>query len=138
MTENNSLEILRQSFQNILPPKDKRMTISPLEFIVLLVFHYLGDSKTPSIESIRKSMKSSLGKGIKRSSFWERLAGNPLKKNLQALIAHLMESLNSSLSLGKDILILLNVSAILIIDSSTITLVNSAKKFSGNGFKIGY
>jgi hypothetical protein len=135
MTENNSLEILRQSFQNLLLPKDGRMKISPLEFIVILTFHYLGDSKTSSIESIRKSMKGYLGKGIKRSSFWERLAGNRLKKDLQAVVADLMKQFNSSLSLGKDILIVLNVSAILVIDSSTITLIDSAKNFSWHRFK---
>jgi hypothetical protein len=134
MTENNSLEILRQSFQNLLPPKDERMTISPLEFIVILIFHYLGDSKTSSMESIRKSMKGYLGKGIERSSFWERLAGNRLKKDLQAIVANLMESFNSSLSLGKEILIVLNVSSILVIDSSTITLINSAKNFFWHRF----
>jgi len=135
MPENNSLEILRQSFQNLLPPKDARMTISPLEFIVILIFHYLGDSKTSSMESIRKSMKGYLGKGIKRSSFWERLAGNRLKKDLQAIVANLMEQFNSNLSLGKEILIVLNVSAILVIDSSTITLINSAKNFFWSRFK---
>jgi hypothetical protein len=135
MTENNSLEILRQTFQNLLPPKDGRMKVSPLEFIVILTFHYLGDSKTSSIESIRKSMKGYLGKGIKRSSFWERLAGNRLKKDLQAVVADLMKQFNSSLSLGKDILIVLNVSAILVIDSSTITLIDSAKNFSWHRFK---
>lgn len=135
MTESNSLEILRQSFQNLLPPKDNRMTISPLEFIVTLIFHYLGDSKTSSIESIRKSMKVYLGKGIKRASFWERLAGNPLKKHLQIIITDLIKQFNSGLSFGNDILTLLNVSAILVIDSSTITLIDSAKKFSRYGFK---
>lgn len=128
MTESNSLEILRQSFQNLLPPIDKRMTISPLEFIVTLIFHYLGDSKTSSIESIRKSMKDHLGKGIKRSSFWERLASNQLKKHLHMIIAELIEQFNSTFSIGKDILTLLNVSAIILLDSSTITLIDSAKK----------
>ncbi len=46
MLKDNSLEILKQSFEGILPSKDNRSNISPLEFIVTLVFCYLGDSKT--------------------------------------------------------------------------------------------
>lgn len=138
MTENNSLEILKQSFEKILPSKDGRTKISPLEFIITFIFHYLGDSKTFSLESIRKSMKVHLGKGIKRSSFWERLSRNRLKEYLKAIVADLMKQFNSSLLLGKEILTLLNVSSILIIDSSTITLINSAKRFfSGTGSKAG-
>jgi hypothetical protein len=60
MENNNSLDILKESFKKILPPKDKRMTISPLEFIINLIFCYLGDSKTSSLESIRKSMQKNL------------------------------------------------------------------------------
>ena len=107
MTENNSLEILRQSFQNLLPPKDARMTIGSLEFIILLTFSYLGDSKTSSLESIRRLMKNYLGKEIKRNSFWDRLAGNQLKKNIRIIVSDLMKKFSSSILLGKDILILL-------------------------------
>ena len=90
MTETNSLEILRQSLEKILPEKDGREKISSLEFIINLIFCYFGDSKTFSLESIRKLMKKNLEIDIKRSGFWERLAGNRLKKHLKRLVSDLM------------------------------------------------
>jgi siroheme synthase (precorrin-2 oxidase/ferrochelatase) len=62
----------------------------PLEFIVCLVFCYLGDSKTFALEAIRRFMKTSLDKEISRSAFWERLAGDRLKNHLRNVVAELM------------------------------------------------
>ena len=78
----NSLEILKQCFKEVLPSEDGRTPISPLEFITALIFSYLGDSKISSLESIRREMKNNLNKDIKRSAFWERLAGNILRPSI--------------------------------------------------------
>ncbi len=136
--KNNSLEILKQSFEEILPSKDGRTPISPLEFIIALVFCYLGDSKISSLESIRREMKNNLNKNIKRSAFWERLAGNRTKGYLKNIVAKLMSKFSSTLLMGNNILKQLNVSAIWIIDSSTITLKDGAKGYyPGSGSAAG-
>ena len=138
MNKDNSLNILKQSFEGILPSNDNRSNISPLEFIITLVFCYLGDSKTFSLESIRREMKNNLDKNISRSAFWERLAGNRTKGYLKEMVAKLMHQFSSTQLMGCDLLKQLNVSAVWIIDSSTITLKEGAKKhFSGSGSAVG-
>lgn len=138
MNKDNSLKILKQTFEVILPSKDNRSDISPLEFIITLIFCYLGDSKTFSLESIRREMKSHLGKNISRSAFWERLAGNRTKNFLKETVARLMKQFSSMQLTGGNFLKKLNVSAIWVIDSSTITLKDGAKKyFQGTGSAAG-
>ena len=58
----NALQVLKQCFEKIIPTKDARTTINPLEFIVCLVFCYLGNSKTYALEPIRRFMKAHLNK----------------------------------------------------------------------------
>jgi hypothetical protein len=125
--ENNILNVLKQCFEKIIPAKDTRTTITPLEFAINLVFCYFGDSKTFSLEAIRRSMMAHLNKSISRSAFWERLAGNRLKKHLRGVIAELMSQLTTSFSVGRGILKKLGVSAIWVVDSSSITLSEGAK-----------
>ena len=43
MVKSNTLDVLKQCFEKIIPCQDARTTINPLEFIVCLVFCYLGD-----------------------------------------------------------------------------------------------
>ncbi len=134
----NSLEILKQCFKEVLPSEDGRTPVSPLEFITALVFSYLGDSKISSLESIRREMKNNLNKDIKRSAFWERLAGNRTKAYLKSIVAKLMNQFSSTLLMGNNILKQLNVSAIWIVDSSTITLRDGAKgSYPGSGSAAG-
>ncbi len=134
----NSLEILKQCFKEVLPSEDGRTPISPLEFITALIFSYLGDSKISSLESIRREMKNNLNKDIKRSAFWERLAGNRTKAYLKSIVAKLMNQFSSTLLMGNNILKQLNVSAIWIVDSSTITLRDGAKRsYPGSGSAAG-
>lgn len=98
-----------------------------LEFVVNLVFCFLGDSKTFALESIRRSMMSHLNKSISRSAFWERLSGNRLRRSLQDLITELMVKLAASHQVNETILKKLGVTAIELIDSSSITLLVKAK-----------
>jgi len=69
MKENNSLDILNQTFGDILPSKDGREKISSLEFIINLIFCYFPDSKIRSLESIRRAMKRNLKIDIKKVLF---------------------------------------------------------------------
>lgn len=124
---NNVLEILKQSFGEVVPSEDARTIINPLSFIVTVVFCYLGDSKTFSLESIRRFMMAALEQTISRSAFWERLAGNRLKHYLHLIVAKLMVGFTTSLGIGGHILTQMGVTGIWIHDSSAITLLSKAK-----------
>ena len=127
MSQSNMLEVLKQCFEKIVPSQDARTTINPLEFIVCLVFCYLGDSKTFALEAIRRFMKAALDKDISRSAFWERLAGDRLKNYLRRVVAELMVTLTSPITRGGQLLKQLGVTDIGLHDSSSITLCASAK-----------
>ena len=127
MSNVNTLQVLKQCFEKIIPTEDARTTINPLEFIVCLVFCYLGDSKTFALEAIRRFMKSHLNKEISRSAFWERLSRDRLKNYLRSIVAELMVTLTSSITISDQILPKLGVIAIWVVDSSSITLWSSAK-----------
>ena len=128
MSQSNMLEVLKQCFEKIVPSQDARTTINPLEFIVCLVFCYLGDSKTFALEAIRRFMKAALDKEISRSAFWERLAGDRLKNHLRRVVAELMVTLTSPITRGGQLLKQLGVTDIWLHDSSSITLWASAKE----------
>ena len=128
MSQSNMLEVLKQCFEKIVPSQDGRTTINPLEFIVCLVFCYLGDSKTFALEAIRRFMKAALDKDISRSAFWERLAGDRLKNYLRCVVAELMVTLTSPITRGGQLLKQLGVTDIWLHDSSSITLCASAKE----------
>lgn len=128
MSQSNMLEVLKQCFEKMVPSQDGRTTINPLEFIVCLVFCYLGDSKTFALEAIRRFMKAALDKDISRSAFWERLAGDRLKNQLRCVVAELMVTLTSPITRGNQLLKQLGVTDIWLHDSSSITLWASAKE----------
>jgi len=127
MNANNVLHVLKQCFEAVIPKKDSRTTVTHLEFITNLIFCYLGDSKSFALESIRRSMMSNLDKSISRSAFWERLSGSRLKRSLHALTKELMAKLSDSAQLNTSILKQLSITAIKIVDSSSITLEANAK-----------
>jgi len=128
MNENNILNVLKQCFEKVIPAEDARTRITPLAFTINLVFCYLGDSKTFSLESIRRSMMGHLDNSISRGAFWERMSGNRLKQNLQDVITELMRRLATSIRVNETILKQLGVTAIEIVDSSSITLSAAAEK----------
>jgi hypothetical protein len=127
MNENHPLVVLKRCFEKVVPSEDARTTINPLEFIVGLVFCYLGDSKSFSLEAIRRSMMSYFNKQLSRSAFWERLAGNRLKKYLRLVVAELMAQLTGSVVHGTDLLEQLGVTAVWLVDASSITLCDEAE-----------
>ena len=126
MKETNILILLKNAFETVIPTKDKRTNISHLEFISGLVFCFYGDSKTFSLEAIRRFIKTTFEKEIGRSAFWERLSRQRLKNILKTLIARLVRDLSTTAFFGADILMQLRVDAIWLIDSSSITLWDGA------------
>ena len=127
MNQSNTLDVLKPCFEKIISSQDARTAINPLSFVVCLVFCYLGDSKTFSLESIRRFMKSQLNTDISRSAFWERLARDRLKGYLGQVVAELMVTLTSSVLRGNQILKSLGVMAIWLVDSSSVKLWTRAK-----------
>ncbi len=132
------MDFLKQCFETLVPAQDGRAIITPLEFVVCLVFCYLGDAKTFSLEAIRRQMKHQLDKEIKRSSFWGRLASARLKRYLRAIVAQLITQLSGSTLVSNTLLKALKVKGIGAVDSSTITLRDQAKNsFPGTGSDAG-
>jgi hypothetical protein len=127
MNKSNPLNVLKQCFEKIIPSQDARTVINPLSFIVCLVFCYLGDSKTFSLEAIRRFMKSQLNTESSRSAFWERLARDRRKDYLRQVVAELMVTLTGSVLRGNQILKSLGVMAIWLVDASAMKLWMSAK-----------
>ena len=70
----NIIENIRQCFANILPAKDGRTNIPPLDFVVAFIFSLLGDTRISSVEGLRREVMRHLNITISRSSFWERLS----------------------------------------------------------------
>ena len=128
MATRNTLDVLKQCFEEVVPRHDKRTTIAPLSFVVCLVYTYLGDSKTFSLEAIRRGMMHHLKTRISRSAFWERLARHRLQTLLQGVVAQLMGTLTTSALIGEQLLARLGVSRIELVDSSSITLWDGAKQ----------
>ncbi len=129
MTKSNTLDVLKQSFEKIIPAQDGRTRITPLSFVVCVVYCYLGDSRTFSLEAIRRFMMKQTRETISRSAFWERLATKRLQTFLTGVVAELMSELNASFGVGKDLLTRLGVSGICLFDSSSITLKDGAGKY---------
>ena len=100
----SSPEVLKQCIEKVVPSVDARTTISPLAFVVALIFSFLGDSKTFSLESIRRGMKGHLNQDISRSAFWERLSRARLKNYLKGVVAELMSQLSTSALVGGELL----------------------------------
>jgi hypothetical protein len=122
------LEVLKQCFEKMVPSQDARTTINPLEFIVCVVFCYLGDSKTFALEAIRRFMKAALDKEISRSAFWERPGGDRRKNQWRRVVAEFMVTLTSPITRGDQLLKPLGVTDSGLHDSSSITLWASAKE----------
>jgi hypothetical protein len=126
LEEKDILRALKKAFVAAIPAKDKRTGIPHLEFVTGLVFCFFGDSKTFALEAIRRFVISTFGKEISKGAFWERLSRKRLNDILKKLIAQLVSELPAAALFGADILIRLGVSAVLLIDSSSITLWDGA------------
>ncbi len=99
-----------------------------MEFVVCLVFCYLGDSKSFSLEAKRRHMMTHLDQALSRSAFWERLSRPRLTGFLAGVIAVLMRTLAGSLGVDKSLLEALGVRGIRLLDSTSITLWDGARE----------
>lgn len=126
MTEASTLNTLKQSFESVAPKHDGRVTLSHLDFLCGLVFYFLGNTKSFSIESMRRDFTSTFMVAISKGAFWERLAGQRLKKMLYALLEQVMQKLPTQALIGADILDKLGVTHIRLVDASIMTLWDGA------------
>lgn len=121
-----------------MPTSDRRVKISHLQFVVFVVFHFLGDAKQSSLASLRRFIMAETSIYISRGAFWERLAGNRFKKIMESLVEKLMSHSIGAALLASDILRLLKVTGIFLIDSSSIKLSDEARKhFPGTRSRAG-
>ena len=128
MTKRTTLNTVKQSFRRVLPASDKRTVLPPLDFVTGLVLCFLSDTKSFSLESIRRFLMAQYGVSISKGAFWERLSGQSLKKQLYAVLSQLMSRLATESIAGKELLEKLKVSGIYLIDSSTVSLWDGVKE----------
>jgi len=122
------LNVLKQTFKRVIPVQDKRTTLPHLEFVSGFVFCFLGDTKSSSLEAMRRFMISTFDISISKGAFWERLSRKRLKNILRDVLADLIKTIPSLAIAGKEILSKLKVTSILLIDSSSITLWDGAQE----------
>jgi len=124
----NILNVLKQTFQQVIPAQDKRTTLPHLEFVSGFIFYFIGDTKTSSLEAMRRFMINTFERRMSKGAFWERLSRKRFKNMLHELLADLIQKIPSVAVVGEDILAKLKVTSILLIDSSSITLWDGAKR----------
>jgi hypothetical protein len=127
MDKDNTLELVKQALHGLLPYNDGRARIQLQDFLTALIFCFTGDSKTLSIDAMRRTMMDHLKTNIPRSTFWERLATKSLTKNLQNILSYFMGTVELPFLKGQVLLKALNVSSIRIIDSSSVALWDGLK-----------
>lgn len=126
MRKGSILRALKQSFQGAVPESDGRVNLSHLDFVTGLIFCFLGDTKSFGLEAIRRFLIATFERPISKGAFWERLSRNRLKEILHDLIGRLMNRLSSETRIGEELVHQLVVSAIYLVDSSSITLRDGA------------
>lgn len=126
MRKDSILRALKQSFQGAVPESDSRVNLSHLNFITGLIFCFLGDTKSFGLEAIRRFLIATFERPISKGAFWERLSRNRLKGILHDLMGRLMSRLSSVTRIGEKLLHQLGVSALYLVDSSSITLGDDA------------
>jgi hypothetical protein len=120
------LRALKQSFQGAVPESDGRVNLSHLDFITGLIFCFLGDTKSFGLEAIRRFLIATFERPISKGAFWERLSRNRLKGILYDLMGRLMSQLSSGARIREKLMHELGVSALYLVDSSSITLWDGA------------
>jgi hypothetical protein len=126
MNNSNTLERLRQCFTGVIPKIDSRSEVSPLEFVINLIFCYFGDTECVSLEAIRRHMKKQTHKNTGRGSFWEKLSRQRLTGFLISAITELLRQLGTSIIGGGCLLEQLGVVRILVVDSTYLSLWDGA------------
>ena len=67
--KDNSLNALKQTFKQAAPEQDKRTTLSHLQFVSGFIFCFIGDTKSSSLEAIRRYMINTFGIRISKGAF---------------------------------------------------------------------
>jgi hypothetical protein len=124
----STLRALKQSFQGAVPESDGRVDLPHLDFIVGLVFCFLGDTKSFGLEAIRRFMIATFAIALSKGAFWERLSRDRLQGILYDVAGQLMSRLSSRVRIGEDLVRQLGVSAIYLVDSSSLTLGDGARE----------
>lgn len=131
--EDNLMREFDQCFREILPKTDLRCKISPHHFIIALLFSFLRDSKTHSLEGLRRQLCFFTNTKINRSSFWERLNTKKLHRSLEELYIALFHKISASAKYNPSLLKEIGVDRILLIDATENTLPSKAAPiFPGN------
>jgi hypothetical protein len=121
------LSRIRQVFLEI-PEKDERAKIGPQAFLIALITAMVTDSKSRSIANLRRQTMALLGKGIARSSYWQRLGNKRLTAFLVQSIRGLVARLAGKCGINEGFLEKIGVKGIYLLDASSVTLPNKARK----------
>lgn len=128
MRKDSSLTVLKQTIEQVVPVQDKRTRLPHLKFVSGFIFCFLGDTKSSSLEAIRRFMINTFEIRMSKGAFWERLSRKRFKNMLHEILADLIQKVPSIAVVGDEILAQLKVTSILLIDSSSITLWDGSKK----------
>ena len=115
-----------KSALNTFRQNDARAKIQSRDLISTLMLSMNKDNRKMSIASLRRSVMSESLIRVARSTFWQRLASSSLTRKIQQCSLKLINSFkgkNSDSRLEK----LIGVSKIFLVDSTSITLKDSAK-----------
>lgn len=122
------LNQFKKTFE-LIPEFDTRAKIEPRNFILCLIFCFIQDRGSRTLESIRKAMIAATGVKLSRGTFWERLA---TKRLFSFLILLVQESMLKTVNMViptekmKNLLLILKVNGIMVLDSSSISLPDMA------------
>jgi hypothetical protein len=122
----NFLSRIEQCFTHV-SNSDQRAKIGSKKFLVSLIFCLTPDSKRKSIAGLRREIAAKVGCLLSRSSFWERLATNKLRRMLVEALTRLIATLSNEVGIKTEVLEVLKVKGIFLLDSCSITLPDNAR-----------
>ena len=108
---------------------DNRSKVGCRDLVAALVFCFTRDrGNFRSLSCIKQFVQGTLKTKISRGGFWERLATKKLQLVFEQLAASMVQSFACTLTITSKLLEVLNVNAILLLDSSSSSLPKAAKK----------
>lgn len=107
---------------------DKRAKIQSLEFISALVLGFVKDNHRRTLATLRRNVVDLTGKALGRSTFWERMATPKLNALLSRLLHSLLTQVCVTVGVQTSILSALKVKRVFLLDSTSCTLPEGAKK----------
>ena len=126
--ENINLEELKQVFFEILSINESTAKIPTFELITCLVFHFCSQTHDfYSLEGIRRELINQTNTIIKKTSFSDRLNTKKLNLFLTEILSELTSRLNQFPVRGEELCKILSVEDLILLDSSSSLLPESAK-----------